>query len=394
MAVFGERLFLSFYKDSGIPATLVWLPTSGTSTAPPTLAPFPSWELHKNDNCDSIQSAKGMETDTDGRLWVLDQGSKKCPGKLWLFDLLYNDTIERVHQFPARVISPSFNERLLLDIVLDNSPDDNLAYITDSDSAHIIVYSRKRDKSWSVKTPGRKWYSLALSANREARRLYLGRYGSNELYSISVSELKNEGGSAAVKLIGEWTKFNLYRMVIDNANVLYAAFYRQNYLSKWNISEPFREQRFHEVGILDSGRPFTLALDTTNTLWMTERNKSESGSSSFKLLEAAVGAKSYLFSTSTVSTDVDETSEQQEITESSLRYKSTPPPSLKTIETQSLLGVFFINPSPRSQFIGQTQQRSQSLISLPFLILLQTCHCVADPENGKNVHFPGQHTVF
>ncbi|XP_065335673.1 protein yellow-like [Cloeon dipterum] len=302
MAVFGERLFLSLELKDGIPATLVWLPTSGKSTSPPKLAPFPSWNLHKQDNCDSIQNAKGLETDPDGRLWVVDDGSSECPGKIWIFNLVNNDITERVHQFPDAVVSNSYTGRELTDIVLDKTTDDHLAYITDYYSEHIIVYSRKMDKSWSVITPGMmRWYSLALSPDREARQLYLGRIDSTELYSVSVSELKNEGGRAAVKLIGEWTE-NPYRMLLDSsANVLYAAFWYQSYLSKWNTSEPFLEQRFHEGGELDAEWPFTFALDTNGILWMTQRNN-ETGVDNKprnKLLKAAVGARKYLLGTPT-----------------------------------------------------------------------------------------------
>ncbi|CAB3366838.1 Hypothetical predicted protein [Cloeon dipterum] len=281
MAVFGERLFLSLENTNpGIPATLVWLPTSGSSAAPPKLAPFPTWELHKKDKCDTIQRAYGIDTDSDGRLWVLDDGSSECPGKLWIFNLLNNDTVEREHQFPEKVVSHSFSKRYLRDIVLDKTPDDSLAYITDLSFEHIVVYSRKTDKSW------------------EARQLYLRGFESKELYSLSVSELKNEDGSAAVKLIGEWTG-SPYRMVIDSRNVLYAAFIEKSYASKWNISEPFREQRLREVGELDAYWPFTFALDTNGTLWVTQRIEIEAGNKTRHiLLKAAVGARSNLFSTS------------------------------------------------------------------------------------------------
>ncbi|XP_065336923.1 protein yellow-like [Cloeon dipterum] len=273
MAVFGQRLFLSLYFNRAFPATLAWLPTSGTPTAHPKLIIFPFWHLHKRDDCYYIQSAQGMETDTDGRLWVLDLGSSKCSSKIWIFNLLKHDTTEHVHHFPDVVVSHSHWKTLPLDIVLDKTPDDYLAYITDLRSEHIIVYSRKTDKSWTVKTPGRKWHSLALSADREARQLYLGRFNSKEMYSVSVSELKSEGGSAAVKLIGEWTGKSS-RMLIDSFNVLYAAFTEKSYLSKWNISEPFLEQRTHEVGTLDAiVVPFTFALDTNGTFWMTETNE-------------------------------------------------------------------------------------------------------------------------
>ncbi|XP_065336289.1 protein yellow-like [Cloeon dipterum] len=304
MAVFERRLFLSLNLDSGIPATLVWVPTSGTSAAPPKLSPFPTWHLHEKHNCHTIQRARGMETDTGGRLWVLDNGSWECPkSKLWIFDMFDIDETERVHEFPDAVVSHTYKTRVLRNIVLDKTPDDNLAYITESESEHLVVYSRKMDKSWTVKTPGRKWYSLALSPDMEAtKQLYLARAFSYELYSVSVSELKNEGGTAAVKLIGEWTGVP-YRMLIDSANVLYAAFFDKNYLSKWNISEPFHEQRFHEVGRLGAFYPFIIALDTTNTLWMTERNQSGGANETRnKLLKADVDVRSYSFSVSTGST--------------------------------------------------------------------------------------------
>ncbi|CAB3379999.1 Hypothetical predicted protein, partial [Cloeon dipterum] len=297
MAVFGERLFLSLIVHSGTPASLVWMPKSGSSTAPPKLAPFPSWDLHKNDNCNTIQNARGMEPDTDGRLWVVDDGNRNCQAKLWIFDLANNDKTERIHQFPNTFVHHSYGARKLVDIAVDKTPEDSLAYITENYSEHIIVYSLKMDKSWTVNTPGTRWYSLALSPIREARQLYLGRSYTDELYSISVSELKNEGGNATVNLIGKW-KEKLYALLIDSNNVLYAAMIKQNYLSKWNISEPFRRQRFHGVRTLNTYLPFTFAMDTTNTLWLTERNQS-GGANRYKLLKAAVGT---IFSTSTAST--------------------------------------------------------------------------------------------
>ncbi|XP_065336404.1 protein yellow-like [Cloeon dipterum] len=295
MAVFGERLFLSLDREYGIPATLVWLPTSDTSNAPPKLKPFPTWDFHKEDDCDTIQAAKGMEADTEGRLWVLDKGSSACPSKIWIFHLLNKDAIEHIHHFPDAVVSHSYYRRELRDIVLDKTPDDYFAYITDYYAEQIVVFSRNTDKSWEVKTPGKRWNSLALSANREARQLYLGSADSSEMYSVSVSELKIGSGSPTVKFIGTWTEFP-YRMLIDSANVLYAAFKYQNYISKWNISESFRKQRFHEVGSLFTPWPFTFAFDTNNNIWMTERN--ETGSANrHKLLRAAVGVRSYLFNT-------------------------------------------------------------------------------------------------
>ncbi|XP_065350254.1 protein yellow-like [Cloeon dipterum] len=296
MAVFEERLFLSLDINIGIPATLVWLPTRSTSTAPPKLTPFPSWDLHKYQNCDSIQWAKGMQVDTEGRLWVLDEGGSVCPSKLWIFDLA-NDTTERVHQFPETLVSHYYKKRFLSETVLDKTPDDYLAYFADYQSEYIIVYSLKTNKSGPIKTPGVKWQSLAVSPiNREeARQLWyiIRRSDSKELYSVSLSELKKGGEiSAAAKLIGAWPGMP-YKMVIDSANVLYAAVFSKNYLSKWNISEPFLEQRFHEVERLGAEWPFSLALDANDTLWVMERN--ESGiNNRHRLLKATVGQSTAL----------------------------------------------------------------------------------------------------
>ncbi|XP_065331559.1 protein yellow-like [Cloeon dipterum] len=294
MAVFGERLFLSLDWKYGLPATLVWLPTSGTSTASPTLTPFPSWNLHERNKCDTIQTATGLETDIDGRLWVVDDGTVACPGKIWIFDLLNKDKTEHIHQFPDAVVTHEKFSRGLRDIVLDKTPDDYIAYIRDANSEHIVAYSRKMDKSWSVKTSRKKWKSFALSPSREARQLYLSKSFSDDFYSVSVSELRSQGESADAKLLGQWKKIPS-RMLIDSANVLYAAFFNANYLAKWNISEPFHEQRFHEFGELGAIEPFTFALDSNGTLWLTEQNET-GGANRHKLLKASIGTKSYLYS--------------------------------------------------------------------------------------------------
>ncbi|XP_065335037.1 protein yellow-like [Cloeon dipterum] len=299
MAVFGERLFLSLDNTIlTIPATLVWLPTSGTSTSPPKLAPFPSWNLHKRDNCDSIQQAKGLETDHDGRLWVLDQGSKKCPSKIWIFNLLRNDKVEHVYQFLDAVVTDSYIGRELREIAVEKTPDDYFAYITAYYSDQIMVYSRKTDKSWSVKTTDVWWEALALSPNREGRRLYLGTFVYNQLFSVSVSELRNGGaGSAAVESIGV-TQGAAYRMLIDSANVLYAGLRSRNDLFIWNTSEPYPNEIFHEHGMQGAFWPLTFALDANGILWMTQRNET-SGGNRHKLLKAAVGARKYLLGTPT-----------------------------------------------------------------------------------------------
>ncbi|XP_065335126.1 protein yellow-like [Cloeon dipterum] len=266
MAVHGTRIVLSLYKHHiSIPASLVSLPmSSSASSAPPKLTPFPSWDMHEKGGCNKIEEVTGLQVDSVGRLWVLDNGSENCNAKLWKIDLANNNHIKLIHRFPF--------QKWMHDLVLDETPNETLAYITRGVEQNIVVFSLERNKSWFVDTPGIKAYSIALSPNNkdeEARQLYLGEWNFNELNSISVAALRNGTRIANSKLIGKWTAISSYRMLIDNQGTMYAAFQGNNFIYSWKTSQPFEEQRFHEVAGLDTGLPFTLALDQNGTLWMT-----------------------------------------------------------------------------------------------------------------------------
>ncbi|XP_065336614.1 protein yellow-like [Cloeon dipterum] len=235
MAVYGTRIFLSLYRY-GIPANLVSLPTSSASSATPKLTPVPSWDMHgKRDDCNKIQAARGLEVDSFGRLWVLDNGFSKCNAKLWTIDLVNNDHTELIHHFPFQYD--------IHDLVLDETPNETLAYIS---WRGVIVFSLERNQSWMVDTPGIKVYSIALSPKEEPRQLYLSNLESNELYSISVAALRNGTRTANLQLIGRWTG-RPYRMLMDNHGTIYTAFWLIHYVFSYNTSQPFQEQRFHDV---------------------------------------------------------------------------------------------------------------------------------------------------
>ncbi|XP_065336581.1 uncharacterized protein LOC135937359 [Cloeon dipterum] len=134
MAVYGTRIFLSLYKYSDIPASLVSLPTSSASSASPKLTPFPSWEMHGKGGCNKIEEAKGLQVDSVGRLWVLDSGSENCSTKLWTIDLSNNHTVLG-HRF-------SFRD-YMHDLVLDETPNGTLAFISNSGSDRIVVLRTK-----------------------------------------------------------------------------------------------------------------------------------------------------------------------------------------------------------------------------------------------------------
>ncbi|CAB3377141.1 Hypothetical predicted protein [Cloeon dipterum] len=142
MAVYKTRIFLSLEKVDGIPVTLVSLPTSSAYFASPKLTPFPSWDMHGVGDCKKIQEARGLEVDSVGRLWVLDSGSRSCNTKLWFIHLSELDRTERIHVFQY------LRYTHMNDLVLDETPNGSLAYISSRGERHIVVFSLERRESW------------------------------------------------------------------------------------------------------------------------------------------------------------------------------------------------------------------------------------------------------
>ncbi|XP_065335328.1 protein yellow-like [Cloeon dipterum] len=290
MAVYGTRIFISLSKEFGdVPVTLVTLPTSSASSAPPKLTPFPSWDMHLNgsENCDKIQTAVGLQVDSVGRLWLLDEGNEtcNCSAKLWIFDL-NNNTTELIHRFPFHFY--------IHDLVIDETANGTFAYIARWMVSHFVVFSLERKQSWFVDTSGIDVSSIALSPkDQEPRQLYIGELHSNQLHSISVTVLRNGTRTAKPKLIGNWSGQSAYRMVMDNHGTLHAAFMFENFMSAWNTSHSFQEQRFYQLAALKSAWPFIFSLDQNGTFWMTVFDDSRIPRS-WKY-NAAVDAKSYIF---------------------------------------------------------------------------------------------------
>ncbi|XP_065334760.1 protein yellow-like [Cloeon dipterum] len=259
MAVYGSRLFLSLLRDDSTPVTLVSLPTSSANSESPKLTPFPSLEKHDFGNCEKIEEASGLQIDSTGRLWVLDEGSYDCASKLWTINLAIYDHTKLIHRFPF--------QNLIHDFVLDETPNGTFAYISQLAAQHIVVFSLERNESWNLDTPGKQLLSIALSPKEKSRKFYVSNYHSSELYSHSVAALREGIRTANPELIGNWTA-EPYRMLMDNHGTVYATFWGKNYLSSWNSSQPFAEQRFHEVAGLKTDWPFTFALDQSGNFWL------------------------------------------------------------------------------------------------------------------------------
>ncbi|XP_065336587.1 protein yellow-like [Cloeon dipterum] len=239
MAVYKTRIFLSLETSSNIPVSLVSLPTRSASSASPKLTPFPSWNIHGKGDCFKIEAAKGLQVDSVGRLWVLDEGSRNCSTKLWTIYLSTIHHTKLIHRFSFHFYAN--------DLLLDETPNGTLAYISRRHQRHIVVFSLDSKETWILETPGIEVLSIALSPNNkeEPRQLYLSKWNSNELYSISVDALRKGTPTTNPKLIGKWTGTPC-KMAMDNHGTIYASFWWKHYIRSWDTSQPFEEQRFYE----------------------------------------------------------------------------------------------------------------------------------------------------
>ena len=156
------RVFLSLPRWHGNSHPLNLAEVSAPKGRPsqpfaPSLEPFPSWEAQRLGDCSALQSVQSMElekADGEGIMWIPDMGRKTrgrspgCPAKLVMVSLS-TGAFMHSHTFPRTVVPSSGS--FLNDIVLNVAQaDDKRAYISDSDRGLLVVFSLKKDRSWTV----------------------------------------------------------------------------------------------------------------------------------------------------------------------------------------------------------------------------------------------------
>ncbi|XP_065336823.1 protein yellow-like [Cloeon dipterum] len=295
-AVFRERIFISFYIF-GVPVTLTWLSMTEAQSREPKLRPFPSWTMHEEGGCEKIKEIKGLEVDPVGRLWALDRGTKNCAAtKLWIFDLANNDSVVLVHQFAYHVAIHDLSKKDMREFVLDETPDDDwLAYIPDFQAAKIVVFSLKRNTSWTVKIEKVKFSAFALSPKINRGLLYLADQTQTEVHTAPISSLRRGDKKVNPYLVGNKTEGSR-RMLMDSRGKLYFDLERKGCIATWDTNaDPFLEEVVYQKEELKNKFPFSFAFDTCNNLWLLIRNGTK-----YQLLRAAVGARSYLYNDSDV----------------------------------------------------------------------------------------------
>lgn len=328
----------------GVPATLTRIPAeSYMNDTEPLLEPYPNWDMNLEGDCKGLQNVQNVEIDRRGRIWILDGGrtatmsqlpNSKCRPRLVIYDIKNNVTVKD-YTFPESITS---NRSFLYDIVIDEV-DGGYAYITDNSGPDpgIIVYSEKQEQSWKIRDDATMRASsdaiefrvsgTALSAPINLAGIALGprithtsenhtfvsqdRYvyycplSSTHLYSILSSELRNQNNLnifSKTKDLGRKSSQS-DGMVMDENGVLYYGLLGDNSIAKWDSKTPFTSgQKIIARDTTYIQWPDSLAFDMSgNLLVVTNRlqkfiygqmNLSEPN---FRILEANIGAKSYIY---------------------------------------------------------------------------------------------------
>lgn len=343
----GDRLYLTLPRmKAGVPATLVWIPANASNATSPELEPFPSWEANMIGDCKSFQSVQSVEIDTNGTMWIIDNGrtstinpinstAQTCPPTLTLIDL--NNTKNSIvrYTFPESVAS---NKSYLNDLVIDDT-DAGYAYITDNSGSDpgIIVFNRKDSRSWKI----REGNSMRASQNAKTftlngitkglyinvdgiamgpryqrpeglvdRNVYFCPMASYKLYSMAASFMRNESMATLPPMLVSRYILDLGikpsqsdGMIMDEEGFLFYGLLGNYSIAQWDSKTPFeteqhiiaRDANFIQwadrFGFDTEGNLFVVVNRLLNfvagTVNATEVN--------YRILKSHVGTRSYLY---------------------------------------------------------------------------------------------------
>ncbi|XP_065334758.1 uncharacterized protein LOC135936016 [Cloeon dipterum] len=285
LAMNGHRMFLSFSRNlkRRDPVTLAWMPKKNAFSARLKQLPYPYSIFMEEGDCSVLFEVRGLEVDSSGRLWAVDNGYKSCRQMLWIIDGSA-DKVELKYVFPEDVVRHGFGN--FAEVALDETPDDFFAYIADSNSfsSHLVVFSLKARKSWRVEIQMKHIRGLAISPLKEKKHLYLSSGCSEVLYSVLVEDLRTGSPSPSVTFVGNKTAPSR-RMAMDTNGRLYFDLFLKKSIGTWDTNFPFKEEILFTDSNVDDYGPFLIDTDASNNLFLIAQYASNPR---YKLFKAAV----------------------------------------------------------------------------------------------------------
>lgn len=267
-----------------------------------SLAAFPDWEMQKIGDCNAFQFVQSMEVESDGLMWLPDNGRQfrvrgsVCTPKLVIMNLKTGKLLHR-YNFPENIVprSGSFLNDIALNVA---NPNDKFAYITDSDRGRLIVYSLKTDKSWLVQhssmradlagatfsflnPPARLRIAdnningIAVSpAITGSKYIFYSPLTSLKMFRMDAAAANSE--NVAISNVGDFVvevgekRSQTDGLAMDDKGNLYMQEVTGNALTVWPTSRPWRQDR-----LAQSNNSLiwadTMAVDKQGWLWATTR---------------------------------------------------------------------------------------------------------------------------
>ena len=289
----------------GVPSTLNKITLDLNADAPinPPLKPFPSWEANAiGGDCSGMQYVQSMEIDNQGLMWIIDTGrvnifhesvDNSCPPKLLIIDTATGEFVDEPYIFPDSVAGHTSTH--LNDLVIDN--DNQIAYITDSSDAGLIVYDRVNrqsrrytsetmfpdgmggapdpDVTWVINNvdlgstwPGASVPMDGIALTPDGSRLYYTTLGGLDVYSVDAAAARDfdaDDGTyfanldASIVKHGDKTDATDGMAFTCDGELIYGALTMASVYS-WTASEDDTSDPFVDSVVVTS--------DTTNMHWV------------------------------------------------------------------------------------------------------------------------------
>ena len=323
--VYNDSVFLTIPRlKVGVAASLVMIDKISPSESP-VVSAYPSWEMHIQGDCNTLQLVQSMEIDPEnGLMWILHTAyvpsspievAKRCLPKIVVWDINENVEVYR-YVFKKEVITDPF---YLNDLVLDYGTQKEVQYVYMSDTLgrRMVVYNHiekkdyvffhasfERNMMYSNITINGVSEMVPLSINGIAisddfTYVYYCPMASQTLYRVPTSALRNSTTdmNTAVQTLGS-KDIQSDGLYFGKGSSLFYSTLGQNGVYRWDTITNTKEAVVTNATIewVDS-----LGMDAMGYLWFTSnnlhkyfKNGTTPGKSNYYVWKVYVGEKGYL----------------------------------------------------------------------------------------------------
>ncbi|XP_041773239.1 protein yellow [Anopheles merus] len=260
-----QRMLIALPRlRSGVPTTLGQIDLNKPNCYA-HIKPYPCWAYQEEGNCNSLQSVIDLYVDVKRIAWVLDSGItnfleqpiKRCPPKVYAFNLSNDKTVKTI-DLSEIVKSSSRLQYLVTDY---NELGHPFVYISDGDGA-IIVLDVNNNKSFRVVLPraisagcgdSDVLYLLLIPKPKGQSLVIFSYLCGQKVYSIKSEHLRSGKGSSAIVELGTKRKHSVM-LGTDGGKGVVLRYRGEAELYLWDSDQPYRECNFELIQNADECR--------------------------------------------------------------------------------------------------------------------------------------------